>query len=445
MANIILVTHWTGGDVYPFIRLGNILSRKNHEVTIITHCVYENIARENNLNFVAIDSPEEFEEMNVDLHMLTDPIKDTQATLTFNSKHHGEKRLIREYKKITSCCNKNNTVILARHRSSISALLAAEKLSIPYASVVLAPNYLDHMTLHNQVFGKQMIEEINKARVQLNLNPILDWKDWLYSPKRILGVWPDWFASPERDWPSTLVPIGFMENKITNYNDFPSEVNDIIASGDKVVLISGGTTKMVSPNFYKVAADACAISGYKGILVTRYDELVPSPLPRGVVRAKELNLSYLLTKVDAIIHHGGMGTLNESIVAGVPQIILPHLTDGPDNAYRLQKLGIAKLLPISRWNAFDIAVGLKAMIENDNANVALYADKLKNQYIRQDFISIIEEMVDNQNYTVNSLVENSKKTDSQTPIANKGVPDKFSNLTQIQKKFLLSKLNQKDV
>ncbi|MFZ2537519.1 MAG: glycosyltransferase, partial [Oscillospiraceae bacterium] len=205
MGNIILVTHWTGGDVFPFIRLGNILSQNHHQVTILTHCYYENYIKENGLNFVAIDTPKEFEEMNNDLHMLADPIKDTKATLTFNSKHHGVQRLVREYKKIASCCNKNDTVILGRHRSSISALLAAEKLKLPYASVVLAPNYLDHITLHNQVFGKQMVEEINKARVELDLKPISDWKDWLYSPKRILGVWPDWFANPESDWPPTVI------------------------------------------------------------------------------------------------------------------------------------------------------------------------------------------------------------------------------------------------
>ncbi|MFZ2537578.1 MAG: nucleotide disphospho-sugar-binding domain-containing protein, partial [Oscillospiraceae bacterium] len=242
-----------------------------------------------------------------------------------------------------------------------------------------------------------------------------------------------------------VIPIGFMENKTSHYNDFPKEVNDVLESNEKVILISGGTSNMVSSNFYKIAANACARAGYKGILVTKYDELVPNPLPEGVIRAKNLNLSYLMTKVDAIIHHGGMGTLNESIAAGIPQIILPHLTDGPDNAYRLQKLGIAKLFPISRWNVFDIALCLQKSVENENENIVLYSNKLKEQHIRQDVVNVIEEMIGSPNYIVNNLAHNSICNEPHTYTPNKMGLDKLSKLTDEQKKYLLSKLKQPSV
>jgi len=29
MANILIATHWTGGDVYPFIRIGKALKRRD--------------------------------------------------------------------------------------------------------------------------------------------------------------------------------------------------------------------------------------------------------------------------------------------------------------------------------------------------------------------------------------------------------------------------------
>jgi len=38
MANVVMTTHWTGGDVYPFIRIGSALNQRyGHKVTLVTH------------------------------------------------------------------------------------------------------------------------------------------------------------------------------------------------------------------------------------------------------------------------------------------------------------------------------------------------------------------------------------------------------------------------
>jgi len=49
MANILIATHWTGGDVYPFIRIGKALKRRGHDVTIFTHCIYKNIVEQDGM------------------------------------------------------------------------------------------------------------------------------------------------------------------------------------------------------------------------------------------------------------------------------------------------------------------------------------------------------------------------------------------------------------
>lgn len=394
MADIILVTHWTGGDVFPIITLGNILVNRNHHVTILTHCYYKDIAHQHNLKFCAIDTPEEFEQMNNDLHMLANPVKDTQATIYFNKKYHGKDKLLHEVEKIKSICTrKKKTIIIGRHRSSVSSLLAAEVLGLPYASIVLAPNYLDHMNLHNEIFGENMTEEINKARQTLQLAPISDWKDWLYCPKKIFGIWPEWFAKPEENWPSSLVPIGFLQKKHHNSDDVNDILKPVIHSGKKIALITAGTSKMINPDFFKVAATACSKVNCKAILLLRHDELCPETLPGNIIRIKKADLGYLMTKANVIIHHGGIGTLSEAIMAGIPQIILPHLTDGPDNAFRIQNLGLGKLFPILRWDAAKIAETLDDMLfKNNYKNVALYSQKLKMEQDNQNWIHLIEEM-----------------------------------------------------
>lgn len=399
MANILLVTHWTGGDVFPFIRLGSILRAAGNTVTLFTHCYYRHFAEREQLGFEAVDTPEVFEEMSNDLILLENPIRNLEGTLTFNQKYHGKERLIHECRLICSYCDKDDTVIISRHRSSISGLLAAEKMRVPAATAFLAPNYLAHMSLHNQLFGKEMVEEINKARRVLGLEEISDWRKWLYSPKRFFAFWPDWFAEHDEDWPENIVNIGFVRRAENSAEKFSSEITQFLGKNRQVVLISGGSSKMVSPKFYQVAAEACEKAGFPAILVTYHDEQVPCFLPENILRVKNAPLSALMKKAAAIIHHGGMGTLSEAVEAGIPQIILPHLTDGPDNAQRLSHNGIARVFPVAKWDSAEIGKALHEVMTPDFKERCIsYSRRMIAESQDLSWIKAFEEMAGNDRF-----------------------------------------------
>jgi UDP:flavonoid glycosyltransferase YjiC (YdhE family) len=52
----------------------------------------------------------------------------------------------------------------------------------------------------------------------------------------------------------------------------------------------------------------------------------------------------LFPRCDAVVHHGGIGTLASAVVCGTPQLILPRAHDQPDNAARVRRLGIGDRL-----------------------------------------------------------------------------------------------------
>ena len=62
-----------------------------------------------------------------------------------------------------------------------------------------------------------------------------------------------------------------------------------------------------------------------------------------------------MAHVDAVIHHGGMGTVGWATAAGVPQLVLAMGADRPDNAARLQHLGVAGYLPPRAWQPSAVA------------------------------------------------------------------------------------------
>jgi len=72
--------------------------------------------------------------------------------------------------------------------------------------------------------------------------------------------------------------------------ELPPEIVEMLNGDSKPILITAGTSKMIRPEFYEVASEACRILGKTGILVTLYDELVPKPLPDNVNDFKSYQL-----------------------------------------------------------------------------------------------------------------------------------------------------------
>ena len=397
MSNIILVTHWTGGDVYPFIRFGKMLKEEGHKVTILTHCVYENVAKEAGLEFIAVDTKEEYEQQNRDLALLADPIGKKEEYIRFHTLYHGKERLLREVALIETICTPDS-IIIARHRSSISGLIAAEKNHLPYASMILAPNYFSHMELHDQLFGKKFCEEINQARTELGLTPISNWKDWLYSPGKILCGWPKWYAQADETWPECAVPIGFLAaEQPKEMVQFDPEVSAFLEEAKnkkkKTVIVTGGSSRMVSKEFYQTAIQACSMADIYAIAVTPYDEYIPETVPDTILCVRHVPLRALMNKVDLIIHHGGMGTINEAVDAALPQLLMPHLTDGPDNADRLSALGIAEKYSPKMWDPENIAEGITRLLDGRMKEKCLqYRDLNQEEYSARVWKTVIPEI-----------------------------------------------------
>ena len=414
MARILMLTHWTGGDVFPFMKLGKRLQKNGHEVILFSHCVYESYAVADGLGFVAIDDKTEYDDMNRDLYLLEDPVHSRQNTLDFFDRYHNCDRMIREYKAMEQYIIDGETIILSRHRSSVAGLLLAEKKRIPVASVSLAPNYFDHMELHNQLFGKEMCDEINKARAILELSSIEDWKSWLYSPA-FLGFWPEWFARAEEEWPEHVKLIGYVDEKKPK-EELEVAVTEFLKEHEKVVLISGGTSTLLNKDFYRVGCDAVEACGYYGIAVVTHEEHMPTKKYDNILFVKSICMESALEQVDAIIHHGGMGTLSEACREGVPQVILAHLIDRPDNAARLKKVGIAEAYSPKDWeNIEKIAEGIKEVTSIEfTEHCKDFAAKVIEEEERFDYNGLIDELLHKDIYILNGVKKKADVSEEKT-------------------------------
>ncbi len=70
----------------------------------------------------------------------------------------------------------------------------------------------------------------------------------------------------------------------------------------------------------------------------------------------------------AIVHHGGVGTTALALAAGTPQLVVPLFDDQPDNAARVQRLGVGFRLAPATFNAVKGAECLQQLLSADEVS-----------------------------------------------------------------------------
>ena len=122
-------------------------------------------------------------------------------------------------------------------------------------------------------------------------------------------------------------------------------------------------------HFFRAAVDACLRLKRRGLLLSQFVDHIPKPLPEEIIHCHYLPLSGILPHCAAIIHHGGIGTSAKAMAAGIPQLIMPMAYDQPDNALRLQGLGISDWLPPKRFNGEAVAKKLERLLHSEQVKV----------------------------------------------------------------------------
>ena len=74
-------------------------------------------------------------------------------------------------------------------------------------------------------------------------------------------------------------------------------------------------------------------------------------------------LGKLLPRSRAIVHHGGIGTTARALRDGLPQIVVPHSHDQPDNAVRVKALGAGDFVPSAHLNVDRLVAALARELE----------------------------------------------------------------------------------
>ncbi len=377
-------TFGSAGDVFPMVGLAIELRRRGHSVTIATNAHFEPLAREHDIPFETLGTQDDYIACaaNPDLWH---PQRAFSHVFSFF-----RPVLKRQYELFADAAGRRDTAGVTSC-FGFGALLARETHRLPILTLHLQPAVLwsdsDPPALPG-LFGPRWLKGLlyrigercfidpvvcpflNEWRKELGLSPVRKITRWWNSPDGVLGMFPEWFAPPQPDWPQNLIQTDFPLWNHRSSESLSEDVARFLGEGDSPIVFTPGSANVHGRPFFEAAITACNHLRRRGIFLTEFPEQLPQPLPASIAHFKYVPLDILLPRVAAFVHHGGIGSTSQALLAGIPQVLMPLAHDQFDNGARIIRLGVGESIPAKRFIGLRLADALARLFGSTTTQAA---------------------------------------------------------------------------
>lgn len=381
---VAILTLGSRGDVQPYVALARELIMKGHEAKICTGASFRQFILENGVDFHKAEA---------DLMAL---LESKEGKDVFNGGRYRLFKILKYAKEvITPAYRKSMDDFLAAsadsdliiyHPKTLVAPDIAEYLGIPCISLPPIPavypisefpniavtadknlgSVLNRLSYKATAFGETpYMKQINEFR-----------EECLHLPKRKAGklayevngkkipiIYPisPYLFQQVQSWRDKVYLSGFFFMDIGEAK-LDEALLDYLESGSKPIVVSFSSMPLKDPDAFahkliralKETGDrAVVLTGTSGLDFKNEDcifsmDRVPHRL--------------IFSRAKGIIHHGGVGTMSEALLSGVPQLMIPFAVDQPFWANLLHSKGYAlKPLKESTLEISDLVKALRDM------------------------------------------------------------------------------------
>jgi rhamnosyltransferase subunit B len=386
---IVFSTIGTFGDVNPLVAIALELKRRGHTPVMAIPAVFKP-------KIVPLGL--EFHEVRPDI----DPRNTILAEMVYDVKKGTERGLrdflfpvLRQtYDDLLDAATKPARAdLLVLGELNYAGPLVAETTGIPWASYVLAPlsffSAFDPPVLPPYPglaradravpgFGRvikrlarfvtrKWPQPVYELRRELGLkkgaNPIFDAKQ---SPNLVLALFSRVLGTEQKDWPEHTKITGFCFYDADGGNQaLPPNLEEFLAAGPApVVFTLGSAAVLAAGRFYEYSARAAVKLGVRAVLLIGSDarNRPPQALPDSICVAEYAPFSGLFPRAAMVVHQGGVGTTAQCLRAAKPMLIMPYSHDQPDNARRMRRLGVARVIQREKYTPTRAAQKLAGML-----------------------------------------------------------------------------------
>jgi rhamnosyltransferase subunit B len=394
--NILIVALGSDGDVHPFVRLATQLRARGHQVRIFAPAMYESLVAALAIPFVPIGTREQFDRVvaNPDLW---------RPRRAFTVAANAAGQFIQPIFSAVVANHQPGRTVLVMSSLALGARVAQEELKIPAAMLHLSPavfrsairpaftpplpvaswlpsgfNRAVYAAVDRWIIDPAMGGPLNVFRAARGMPPVRNiFRQWIHSPDLTIGLFPSWFAPPAPDWPPNILLSGFPLYDEADITPMEDRLARFLDQGPPPVSFTPGSAMRHARDFFAAAVQICNKLGRRGLLLSRHAANVPPNLPDGIMHIQFAPFSRLLPRCAALVHHGGIGTSAQALAAGIPQLVMPMAHDQHDNARRLANLGVARVLPASRFSARPATARLADLLSSPEVARAAAAAKTR--------------------------------------------------------------------
>jgi len=384
---VVFATLGSWGDVLPYLAIALGLRDRGHQVILATSACYREKVEALGVGFRAV---------RPDSDWVADP------ALMRRRSHPGLGliRVAREWLlpalqesyEDTAVAVEGADLLVSHPLAAFSARLVAEKKRVPWVSTMLVPvgffSAYDETAFPlpaalSAVFrwlgprfrssflgiGKRatrfLAEPWYRLRAELNLPPVTEGNPLgdSHSPDLVLALFSKLLADKQPDWPPQTVVTGFPVSPRAGGTRLPPELARFLDDGPPPLVFTLGTAVgSDAGRFYETSLAAAQAVGYRAVFVGSGVQ------GRFAAGPESIALDYapyaeLFPRAAVIVHHGGIGTTGLAMQSGRPMLVMPRAWDQPDNAARVARLGIARVLPRHRYTASRVASGLRHLLD----------------------------------------------------------------------------------
>ncbi len=388
---IILSNVGTMGDINPLVAIALELRRRGHQPVMAIPEVYRPRILPLGL---------EFHPIRPDI----DPDNTALAAMIYDVKK-GTERGLREFLFPALRQTYDDLLDAATHpvRADLLLLgelnyagpLVAEITGIPWASYLLAP--LSFFSAYDppvlpmypslaradraipgmgrainrlaRLVSRKWPQPIYDLRRELGLprgsNPLFDAK---HSPHLVLALFSRVLGKEQPDWPKNTRITGFCFYDADAGNaQLPAHLQTFLNAGPPpLVFTLGSAAVMAAGRFFEYGARAALRLNQRAVLL-----IGPDPrnrprheLPPSICVAEYAPYSALFSRASVVIHQGGVGTTAQCLRAGKPMLIMPYSHDQPDNARRMRRLRVARVIEKQKFSPQRVAARLRLLLED---------------------------------------------------------------------------------
>lgn len=194
---------------------------------------------------------------------------------------------------------------------------------------------------------RDLIKQLDAFRTELGVGTLGAWENLFSKPDILLYLSAEPFEYKRRDWPSNLHAIG--PGLWAPPNNVPKWISEL---PHPRVLVSVSTELQEDGKIIETALQA--LKNEKGSVIVTTAALDPEQFIGANDRiriTRFLPHAAVIPNVDVVITHGGMGTTQRALAAGVPVCVIPWGRDQKETARRVEVCGAGIMIPRSKLNS----------------------------------------------------------------------------------------------